>query len=51
MVLGVNPLALRMFVGHSDGSVLEDHYTGWSVDFLRREVAEKVEGWMRGLEF
>ncbi|MBN1475126.1 tyrosine-type recombinase/integrase [Candidatus Sumerlaeota bacterium] len=46
MVLGINPLALRMYVGHTDGSVLEDHYTWWSVEFLRREVVEKAEGWV-----
>ena len=47
MVLGVNPLALRMYVGQSDGSVMEEHYTGRSVDSLRRQVSDKVEGWVR----
>lgn len=45
--LGVNPLALRMYVGHSDGSMMDTHYTGWSEKFLRAEVAEKMEGWLQ----
>jgi hypothetical protein len=44
--LGVNGLALGSYLGHSAQGRLR-HYTDVrQIEFLRREVAEKVEGWV-----
>ncbi|MBN1475203.1 hypothetical protein JXA47_00470 [Candidatus Sumerlaeota bacterium] len=46
--LGVSGLALGSYLGHSAQGVRLRHYTdARQIEFLRREVAEKVEEWVR----
>ena len=42
-VLYCNERALDMYLGHSRGSIREAHYTARDIDFMRREIVEKIE--------
>ena len=45
--MGASGTALGFYLGHA-GGVRHRHYTQRDVEFMRREVADRVEGWVRG---
>ena len=43
--LGANGTALCFYLGHAGVGVRHQHYTARDIEFMRREVAERVAGW------
>lgn len=47
--LGANETAVGFYLGHAGVGVGHQHYTARGLESMRREVAERVEGWVQAI--